>query len=238
MDFLFGVFTGAFAFPVVLWATLSWWALIIVIGGIVWTEVAFYRDSHLGAFTVLMGVIVFSIFMMSDAEGWWQLLQAVVVGTLLVLVKYVLWGLFAVVPLYLWHARKYYEDLREKLTAFIKEKVKQDKESDRYGPLLSEADKSMCRQYKSGEPIPECIKEAWVKYRSDYLDIDPDSIKVINNLETVSSMIFLWPFHIITMVFGDFLAKIPEWFARTFGKLLDRMVRTVRWGIPSGIDGD
>jgi hypothetical protein len=237
MDFLLGVFAGAFALPVMM-VSLSWWALIIVLFALAATEAVFYtRKNDVGAFIILLLAVMFTALMTTDAEGFWASVWAVIHGTFFAMLSYVILGMIATVPLWLWEVRKHYVDLRDKLNDFIKQKATQVETNSKYGDTLADDDKEICKRYKSGDEIPDFLKESWKKYRNEYLSGANRGMKVVDNISTISSMIFLWPFHIITMIFGDFLAKIPKWFARTFGKALDSLARVTRWGIPSGIDG-
>ncbi len=236
MDFITGVFAGALAFPVVL-AALSWWALIIVLIGIVATEAAFYpRKNDLNAFVILLGVFLFTAFVTTEAEGLWSSIFAVIQSTLFAMFDFVILGMIATIPLWLWEVRKFFVKLRDELTDFIKQKAQLTEKDRRYGEPLTAEDREICKRYKSGGEIPGFLKEPWKRYRDEYLSYYANGMKVADNLGTISSMIFLWPFHIITMIFGDFLAKIPEWFAHTFGRALDYLARMMRYGIPKDID--
>jgi len=241
MDFAAGLFLGAFTAPILLWTALSWWALIIVIGGLLFTEAIFYKDDHVWAFVVLMLVFVFSVFMMTDAEGFWGSSWAVLRGTFWAMLNYVIIGMIVAVPLWLWFVRKFYVKLRTDLAAYVK-KMSEYKGGDSiHGediPALSDELKQRCKTYKSGDEIPTFLKEQWVAYRTSSLRIGEGHINVANNIDELSSMIFLWPFHIITLIFGDFIAQIPVWFVQYFGKVLDSFARIARVGIPSGIDKD
>lgn len=237
MDYIF----GAFALPMVLWATLSWWVLVIILLGLIVTETVFYNESHFTSFFVLLMVFVFTVYMMSDAEGIWDTIWAVVAGTSWAMLQYVILGMFATVPLWLWTVRKFYTELRGKLTEYIKIMATHDGKNDlaeRFGAPLSDADREICKKYVSGNEIPAVLKSRWKDYRLDILHVKEGEMRVANNPDLVTSMIFLWPFHIVTLLFGDLLAEIPKLFVKFFGKMLDRLSSIARLGIPKGIDED
>jgi hypothetical protein len=237
MDFLSGIIMGTFAFPVAL-AALSWWAIIIVVAALIATEAVFYHESHLTAFIILFFVFVFTALVTTEAQGFWASSWAVIDVTFTAMLNYIILGMVATVPLWLWEVRKYYVELRNTLTDFIANKAIQTEKHRDLGNPFTVEEQAICKRYKSGDTIPNFVKEPWKKYRDVSLLVKRPGMKVADNVTTISSMIFLWPFHIITLIFGDFLAKIPEWFAQTFGKVLDYLAHFVRRGIPEDIDAE
>lgn len=245
VEFFAGLLTGVFAFPVLVWTSLAWWALILLLAGIVTTETLLYseKDGWAG-FWLFIVAIFLGVQFAPETEGALPYLSAIVWTVMVGLFDYIIIGLVVSVPLWLIDYRKRYVTLRNELTTFLHACAKPDNEYPRTlretfpkgMQLLSEEQRGTCREYRSGGPIPEFMHTWWSQYRTDELGFRKEDTKIINNLDTIASYAFLWPFHVITRVFGDILAKIPEWFGRTFGELVDLLAQTVRWGIPKGID--
>lgn len=173
---------------------------------------------------------------MPDAS-WYAEPWAAVKTVLVVMVDYLILGLLFSVPLWFWFVRKRLVSLRANLYGYVQDRAKSGYLWSYQGDALSSEQVKTCSEYRLGGSIPEFLQDNWSHYRRSELGIKDGDNKFIQNLDTVSSFVFLWPFHYIYLFSGDILTKIPELFARYFGPLIDALTRFVRIGIPDNIDG-
>lgn len=247
MEFLLGLFMGPFILFGVLWAGLAWWAWLFLLGGLCLSEIYVIKNNGTAAFFWLMvTTLLIANVLLPDISNmsWYAQLWVSVKLASVVMVDYLILGVLNSVPLWFWFVRKRLVSLRAELNSYVASRAASGKfwfirnycnDSREPEPLTPEQIK-VCAEYRLGESIPEFLQEDWSQYRRSELRFKDNSNKFSRNLDTISSFIFLWPFHYIFVFFGDILAKIPEWFARYFGPMIDTLTRLVRFGIPDNID--
>lgn len=244
MEFLLGLLTAPFILFGVLWAGLAWWAWMILLGGLCLTQTYVIRNNGRLAFfwlAVTSFLIAYILLPNAPNTSWYSEAWEAVKTVFVFMTAYLILGVLNSVPLWFWFVRKRLVSLRAELNSYMESRASSGsfwlirRNHTEHEPLTSEQIK-VCAEYRLGGSIPEFLQEDWSQYRRSELRFKDNSNKFSQNLDTISSFIFLWPFHYIFVLFGDILAKIPEWFARYFGPMIDTLTRLVRFGIPDNID--
>ncbi|MCA9353895.1 MAG: hypothetical protein KC877_00060 [Candidatus Kaiserbacteria bacterium] len=246
MEFLTDLIASPFVLFGVLAASLTWWSWILAVIWLTGVGAYIYNDRDLRGFFLLMAaIVVFTFFHVETPEGlaWYQSLWEVVKTILVGMAQYLLIGLVAAIPLWLWHVRKELVELRTHLYEYVQQRAKarqlwRNPHAHRSQETLdlSEEQIAACQQYRVGGAIPEFLQENWRLYRYEEFGLKQDAFALRNNLDTASSYVFLWPFHYIIRFFGDFLETVVRTVLRYLGRFVDWLVNVVRIGIPSGID--
>ena len=237
IDFFIGLFVGSLHVPFLLWEGLAWWGIGILLLCIGLAETFVYKDYEGNAFWTLVFMFFFANYMITPAPdgGWFDHAASLASATWTAFWHYAVFGAIAAIFLWVWYVRKHYVALRDALNDFIAQCGK--------GPIrgrsqetLDEAQREICQNYKSGSPIPDFLVPHWKNHRYGGLGNIGRDMRAAKNLGKIISFIVLWPFHIITILFGDIIAKIPEFIAKYIAPLLDIVSIIARIGMPKNID--
>lgn len=111
---------------------------------------------------------------------------------------------------------------------------------------VTEGAVNFCKTYSVGQPLPDELASIWQKAMTDersqqfgfhYHDqnIANNSTVAKENVPLITSYAFFWPWHLVDVIFGDILAKLPRYFVRAFGWLYDFCGNVARFGLPKNI---
>lgn len=244
MEILLPITAFLFA-PFAAWWALSFWiiipctiALIIAIGAMV-SDLDNYdrRDDHpvLAFFCLLFGLLLTSIGIgyKSTVNGFWpSTLESLKFFTIYAS-AYVGCGVITLMPLWYVNVRRMGKSAKKYYQNFISA-VLSDNNSERWlEKTLTEEQKTEvreCNGIRNGKILPYLIPmlDRYKSYHSG-----PRSLKASDNMGLISSLIFLWPLHIIIEIFGEFIAKIPEHVVKVLRLPLNLISKYAVRGIPN-----
>lgn len=196
-------------------------------------------DRYVGAvfFLVLMLALV-NWLLVADTKGFWATVWATLSGFSVALLYYLLYGMLFVVPLWMLHARRVYEELDQCVMEFI-EKVRDNGDI----PELIEAPTEDTRtaihaaqQYVSGQDIPEALVPLWQEYRERNLQDEMRALDPMENRTLIAFFIALWPFFVLDAVLGDLLYRLARWIVTGVARIARFFTRIMRYGMARNID--
>lgn len=224
--------------PFVAWWALSWWIIVpcavsfMFSIGCMMPEREDDSDVHPVVASVCLVIIALltaiGIGYTSKVVGFWM--SALEGGKFLVkfLSIYVACGIATLLPLWFVNVRRIGKRIRKIYDEFIKKVL------DTTSPM--DADKKeeirKCNGMKDGKILP-FLQEMLIDYKNRFY-IFP-SVNAKDNMGLISSLLFLWPLHIIIEILGEFIAKIPEHVVRLLRFPPNLISRAAVRGLPEDI---
>lgn len=199
--------------------------------------------SYEGVEPFKAGVAMFILFALvaigagwSSANGFWPSVLAGLKTFVKCIIIYIACGIVTLIPLWYVNAKRISREIMNKYYNFITYILgcADDVMRYNYKITLSAEEKEeikKCNGIRGGEIIP-CLKEIFELYKGNNRF---PSLNAKDNIELISSLIFLWPIHILVDVFGEFIAKIPEYATTLLKFPLNIISKIVSRNIPKGI---
>ncbi|MFC1645496.1 hypothetical protein ACFL08_05745 [Patescibacteria group bacterium] len=225
--------------PIGFWWAMSWWVIapstlcfVISIA-----SMADYDDRHDGVSGVAL-LIAFALVSLgsgyaSEVEGFWvSLLEA---GKFFVkfFLIYVGCGIVTLFPLWYVNVRRIAKRNKENFDEFVNDALEGvDRYGNKFKTPLTDEQKIEVENFggvKDGKMLP-CLRKIMNEYGLIF-----KSTNARDNLDIISSLIFLWPIHILIETFGEFIVKIPERVARLLRVPLNWISKIATRGMPDEI---
>lgn len=238
---------GILVAPFVAWWALSWWIIIPCSVSFVISIVSMMsdREDHndvspwvSGACIAIIGLLIaIGIGYTSEVQGFWISVLEGAKFFVKFCAIYVACGILTLLPLWCVNVRRIGKRIRKLYKSFIDEALKATEDNKGYfrGTLILTAEQKeevrACNGMKDGK-ILECLQDMFSKYKSH---ISFPSVDARNNMGLITSLLFLWPAHIIVEICGEFIAKIPQHVAKLLRIPLNMISRLAVRGLPEDV---
>lgn len=240
MSLLLGFLAAPFAF----WWTLSWWIItpsavlfLISIGTMMPDESAPHPLIALVCMMIIFLLTAIGAGCASPVNGFW--LSALEGAKFFVkfILGYLACGIVTLLPLWYVNVKRIGRKLKKYYQIFIEKVLKSDEYcSQMLGNTLTAEEKKEIRELngmKDGKLMPG-LKGMFDKYKEHYYSYP--SLEAKKNLELISSLIFLWPVHVIVEIFGELIMKMPKYIVKLLNLPLNLISQLATKGLPEDLD--